>query len=133
MGNFINTNIEGNFWTTIKLKLKLSGDFLFTGLFKLEWEGDGFIGLAAKTYYCYKNDGKDKHSAKGISRKFPLSKEEYFKVLNLDSSAEPQVNKGFVMKGKSTYTYELVKQGLNHFYAKREVLANGLSTTYLKI
>ena len=105
----------------------------FSGLFKLEWEGNGFVGLAAKTYYCYKNDGKDKHSAKGVSRKFRLTKEDYMNVLNLESSVKPQINKGFVVKGKSTYTYELVKQGLNHFYAKRKVLANGMSTTYLNI
>ena len=107
----------------------------FTGLFKLEWEGDGFVGLAAKTYYCYRNDslGKDKHSAKGVSRKYHLTKEDYLKVLNLESSVQPQINKGFVVKGKSTYTYELMKQGLNHFYAKRKVLANGMATTYLDI
>ena len=105
----------------------------FSGLFKLEWEGNGFVGLAAKTYYCFKNDGKDKHSAKGVSRKFQLTKEDYLNVLNLESSVQPQINKGFVVKGKSTYTYELVKQGLNHFYAKRKVLANGMSTTFLDI
>jgi hypothetical protein len=104
-------------------------------LFKLEWEGDGFVGLAAKTYYCYKNGslGKDKHSAKGVSRKFRLTKEDYLKVLNLESSVQPQINRGFVVKDKSTYTYTLEKQGLNHFYAKRKVLANGMGTTYLDI
>ena len=26
-----------------------------TGLFKLEWSGDGFVGLRSKKYYCSKN------------------------------------------------------------------------------
>ena len=51
-----------------------------SGLFKMEWEGDGFVGLAAKTYYCFHNESpdKDKHSAKGINRNFRLSKRRLF-------------------------------------------------------
>ena len=63
-----------------------------SGLFKMEWEGDGFVGLAAKTYYCFHNESpdKDKHSAKGINRHFSLSKEDYLKVLNKDPKPTPR-------------------------------------------
>ena len=37
------------------------------GLFKVEWEGDGFIGLNSKTYYCWGDT--DKVSCKGIQKK----------------------------------------------------------------
>ena len=36
------------------------------GLFKEEWQGDGIIGLASKTYYCY--GAKEKFSCKGVSK-----------------------------------------------------------------
>ena len=105
-----------------------------SGLFKLEWSGDGFVGLNAKTYYCYDNNdtSKDKHSAKGISHSFPLSKNNYLDVIS-KKKVEPQVNKGFKFKDNIMYSYELQKHGLTHFYCKRKLHENGLSTTYLNI
>ncbi|XP_063691101.1 uncharacterized protein LOC134823531 [Bolinopsis microptera] len=119
----------------IDSKSNAAYDLRTPGLFKMEWEGDGFVGLAAKTYYCFHNNSpdKDKHSAKGINRNFRLSKEDYLKVLNKDPKQELQVNKGFIVKGQSMYTYELTKKGLDHLYVKRKVLDNGISTTYLDI
>lgn len=100
----------------------------------MEWQGDGFIGLSAKSYYCFNNESpqKDKHSAKGVSRHFKLTKEDYMNVLR-KGPLTAQINKGFILKGRSMYTYELSKQGLGHFYTKRKVLENGFSTTYLDI
>ena len=42
----------------------------FTGLFKVEWSGGGFVGLNAKTYFCIDPDGqfKEKSSTKEISK-----------------------------------------------------------------
>lgn len=37
------------------------------GLFKVEYEGNGIIGLCSKTYYCFGK--KDKFSCKGINKK----------------------------------------------------------------
>ena len=37
------------------------------GLFKVEWEGEGIIGLCSKTYYCF--GAKDKFSCKGVNKK----------------------------------------------------------------
>ena len=41
----------------------------FTELFKVEWRCGGFVGLNAKTYYCFDPDGqfKEKSSTKEIS------------------------------------------------------------------
>ena len=107
---------------------------MVAGLFKLEWTGDGFIGLNAKTYYCYDlhNSKKDKHSSKGINKTFNLTKDDYLEVLEKKTTA-PQINKGFIFKDNKMRTYELCKQGLNYFYCKRELLDDGLSTTYLNL
>ena len=46
------------------------------GLFKVEWEGEGIIGLCSKTYYCF--GAKDKFSCKGVSKKTnEINKEKY--------------------------------------------------------
>jgi hypothetical protein len=106
---------------------------IFTGLFKLEWKGDGFVGLNAKTYYCYTEDSKDnKYSSKGISRAFDLSKDDYLQVLR-NKSIPTQENKGFVYKHNKMYSYVMKKQGLSYVYCKRKLLDDGMSTTYLDV
>ena len=96
--------------------------------------GDGFVGLNAKTYYCYDSSDpkKDKHSSKGISRAFNLSKEEYLNVLDTKYISN-QENRGFVFRNNKMYSYVMHKQGLTYFYCKKKLLANDLSTTYLNI
>ena len=37
------------------------------GLFKVEWEGQGIVGLCSKTYYCF--GAKDTFSCKGVNKK----------------------------------------------------------------
>ena len=37
------------------------------GLFKVEWEGQGIVGLCSKTYYSF--GAKDKLSYKGVNKK----------------------------------------------------------------
>ena len=50
------------------------------GLFKVEWEGDGIIGLCSKTYYCF--GPKDKFSSKGVNKSVnDINKEKYLQVL----------------------------------------------------
>lgn len=107
---------------------------MFSGLFKVEWEGDGFIGLNAKTYYCFDSQdaNKNKYSAKGLNRTLNLSQEEYFHVLK-DKNKPNQENRGFVFKNNKMYSYVMRKQGLTFEYYKRKVLADGVSTAYLEV
>ena len=107
---------------------------IITGLFKLEWQGDGFVGLNAKTYFCFDNTDqtKDKYSSKGISKAFALSKEDYLEVLRTKTTGD-QENKGFVYKNSKMYSYILKKQGLTYVYCKRKLLDDGMSTTYLDV
>ena len=63
------------------------------GLFKVEWCGDGFVGLNSKTYYCWGE--KDKYSCKGISKKNNnINKDTYLRVL-MTGQSESGENRGF--------------------------------------
>ena len=107
---------------------------LLLGLFKVEWEGDGFVGIAAKSYYCYNiNDPTlDKYSSKGIKPTLKLSREHYLSVLRSKQPVQ-STNRGFITKDHNVLTYALQKDGISYLYAKRKVLSDGISTTYLDI
>ena len=50
------------------------------GLFKVEWSGDGFVGLCSKTYYCF--EASDKYSTKGLSKRHnAINKDAFLEVL----------------------------------------------------
>ena len=105
-------------------------------MFKNEWEGDGFIGLAAKTYYYYnfKDEGKNEYSSKGLNKALQLERENFLNVLKNHSDLVKYTNKDFISKkDKRAYTHSLTKKGLGYLYCKRKVLENGVSTTYLDI
>ena len=103
-------------------------------MFKVEWQGDGLVGLAAKTFYCYNIDDPklDKRSSKGVSKNIQLTRDHFLSVLN---SKRPLkcINRGFIFKNKEMLTYAMNKDGLTYLYYKRKVLDDGISTTYLDI
>ena len=50
------------------------------GLFKVEWENQGIVGLCSKTYYFL--EAKDKFSCKSVNKKCnDIKKEKYLDVL----------------------------------------------------
>ena len=101
------------------------------GLFKVEWEGQGIIGLCSKTYYCF--GAKDKFSCKGVNKKCnDINKDKYLNVL-LTKQNSAGVNRGFRVVNNTMYTYEQVRDAFSYFYPKRKVLADGVSTTPLEI
>ena len=56
------------------------------GLFKVEWKGDGFVGLNSKTYCCWGAESS-KASCKGISKRLnDPQKEVYLNVLQTRQS-----------------------------------------------
>ena len=107
---------------------------MFSGLFKIEWEGDGYVGLAAKTYFGYniENPHLDKYSSKGVNKSIKLSREHFLSVLNSKNSVRT-TNKGFIFKNREVLTYSMQKDGLSYLYCKRKVLDDGITTTYLDI
>ena len=101
------------------------------GLFKVEWEGQGIVGLCSKTYYCF--GAKDKFSCKGVNKKCnEINKEKYLNVL-LTKQNSGGVNRGFRVVNNTMYTYTQVRDAFSYFYPKRKVLADGVSTTPLDI
>lgn len=88
------------------------------------------MGLNAKTYFCY--GATEKYSSKGVSHSHHLTMKDYSNVLN-KTSIEPQINRGFIKTGETFFTYTQKKEGLRYFYAKRKVLSDGITTTYLDI
>ena len=103
------------------------------GLFKLEYKGDGIIALCSKTYCCFGDGVPTKTSAKGISKRLNnLVRERYLRVLRTRKSGSGQ-NTGFRGDGKKMYTYTQERDALSYFYGKRQVAADGVSTTPLMI
>ena len=64
------------------------------GLFKVEWEDDGFVGLCSKTYYCF--GPTDTFSTKGL-------KTNFMEVLQNRSGVGK--NCGFRVRDSSIYAY----------------------------
>ena len=101
------------------------------GLFKEEWSGAGFIGLASKTYYCFGETNKT--SCKGINkRQNELDKARYMSVLTEQKSGSG-VNKGFRVMNNKVFTYNQIRNGLSYFYPKRIVLPDGVTTQPLLV
>ena len=105
-----------------------------SGLFKVEWSGSGFVGLAAKTYFCFDPDDnqKEKCSTKGINKAAKISIDHFRTVLRTKSSVS-STNRGFILKNNTMLSYAMERSGLSYFYCKRKVLEDGISTTYLDI
>ena len=102
------------------------------GLFKVEWSGQGFVGLNSKTYYCWEEE-KDKYSCKGISKRGnTITKDTYLRVLKTQESQSGE-NRGFRVLNNRVLTYAQFRVGFSYFYPKRKVLSDGISTIPLDI
>ena len=97
------------------------------GLFKKEYEGDSFVGLCSKTYFC-EGENQVKLSSKGLNKsQNALTLQTYRDVLTSGESGEG-VNRGFITVGKEVFTYEQKRKSLSYFYIKRIVGADGITT-----
>ena len=114
-------------------------DYRTPGKFKLEYSGEGMACLNSKTFIIWGEVDKDgrpkpKRSTKGAQEKRNALTEDRFK--NVLKTQEPSMveNAGFVRDDDGEInTYTQIKRGLSYFYPKREVLADGVSTTHLAI
>ena len=83
------------------------------GLFKVEWEGQGIIGLCSKTYHCF--GAKDKFSSKGVDKKCnDINKDNYLQVL-IKKQNSGRVNRGFRVVNNTMYTYIQVRDAFSFF------------------
>ena len=101
------------------------------GLFKVEWRGDGFVGLCSKTYYCFRVN--DKFSTKGLSKHQNVINKESFLTVLSDRRSGSGVNRGFRVHNSSVMTYVQERASLTYFYGKRKLLADGVSTAPLEV
>ena len=92
------------------------------GLFGVEWEGDDFVGLCSKTYYCF--GPTDKFNTKGLNEKQKTCSWKSHKT----GEAASEKNHGFRVRNPSIYTYIQERSVLTYFYLKRRVQAHGVTT-----
>ena len=65
--DFVQVKMQGDLWEPKECCIKQKKyDKRTPGLFKIEWEGEGMVGLCSKTYFGWGN--KNKCSTKGISK-----------------------------------------------------------------
>ena len=94
------------------------------GLFKVEWSGDGFVGLCSKTYYYF--GATDKQSTKELSKRHnDIDKYAFLDVLTNRRSGGG-TNRGFRVRHSTVLTYVQERAALTYFYAKRVVHEGGV-------
>ena len=97
------------------------------GLFKVEWSGDGFVGLCSKTYYCF--GATDTYSNKGLSKRHNAIDKSAFLVVLANRRSGSGKNRGFRVRHTTVLTYVQERAALTYFYyAKRVVHEDGLIT-----
>ena len=107
-------------------KARKAYDKRTSGLFKVEWSGDGFVGLCSKTYYCF--GATDKYSTKGLSKRHNAFITDAFLEVFANRRSGSGKNRGFRVHPLSVLTYVQERAALTYFYAKRVVHKDGVST-----
>ena len=130
---YVNTRLAERTWTATEpcCIARKAFDKRTPGLFKIEWCGDGFIGLCSKTYYCF--GSTDKCTTKGLNkRQNTIDKDAFLSVLTNRRSGSG-VNRGFRVRDSSVMTYIQERAALTYFYPKRKVLEDWLTTAPLDL
>ena len=130
---YVCARIAGRSWTATEscCLARKAFDKRTPGLFKVEWRGNGFIGLCSKTYYCF--GATDKYSTKGLSKRQNVINKDAFLAVLTNRRSGSGVNRGFRVRDSSVMTYIQEKAALTYSYGKRKVLAGGLSTAPLEL
>ena len=130
---YVNTTLAGRSWTATEscCLARKAFDKRTPGLFKVEWCGNGFIGLCSKTYYCFGSTNKS--TTKGLNkRQNDIDNDAFLNVLTSRRSGSG-VNRGFRVHNSSMMTYVQERAALTYFYPKRKVLEDGLTTAPLDL
>ena len=123
---YVNCRLANRLWIGDEAccKAPRANDKRTPGLLKVEWSGDGFVGLCSKTYYCL--GPTDKYSTKGLSKRHnDIDKNAFLEVLTNRRSGK---NRGFRVRQSTVLTYVQERATLTYFYAKRVVHKDGVST-----
>ena len=108
---YVNTRLAGRSWTATEscCLARKAFDKRTPGLFKVEWCGDGFIGLCSKTYYCFGSTNKS--TTKGLNkRQNDIDKDAFLAVLTNRRSGGG-INRGFRVRDSSVMTCRRTEHG----------------------
>ena len=131
--DYVWARIAGRPWTATEscCLARKAFDKRTPALFKVEWRGDGFIGLCSNTYYCF--GATDKYSTKGLSKRHnDIHKDTFLTVLRNRRSGGG-FNRRFRVRYSSVMTYIQERAALTYFYGKRKVLPDGLRRAPLEV
>ena len=103
-------------------------DRRYCGIFSLEFKGCKMVALCSKSYIIENQDGKQKVSCKGISKKGIDQPMDKFLNTLISTKTNTSHNMGFRLNNGEMFTYDQTKIGFNYFYCKREVLNDGINT-----
>ena len=115
---YVNTRLAERTWTATEpcCIARKAFDKRTPGLFKVEWRGDGFIGLCSKTYNCF--GSTNKCTTKGLNkRQNDIDKDKFLAVLTNRRSGGG-VNRGFRVHNSSMMTYIQERAALTYFLPK---------------
>ena len=118
--DYVCARIAGRPWTVTEscCFARKAFDKRTPGLFKVEWCGDGFVGLCSKTYYCF--GATDKYSTKGLSKRHnDIDKDTFLAVLKNRRSGGG-FNRGFRVRDSSVMTYIQERAALTYFYREAQ-------------
>ena len=117
-GDYVETRLAGRTWTATEpcCLARKAFDKRTPGLFKVEWCGDGFIGLCSKTYYCF--GATNKCTTKGLNkRQNNIDKDAFLDVLTNRRSGSG-VNRGFRVHNSTVMTYVQEREALTYFLSE---------------
>ena len=107
---YVQARMAGRAWTATEscCIARKAFDKRTPGLFKVEWRGDGFVGLCSKTYYCF--GMTDKCSRKGLSKcQNAIDKEAFLAVLTNRRSSSG-TNRGFRVRPRASSPHLLLRE-----------------------
>jgi hypothetical protein len=107
-------------------------DLRTSGLFKLEAQGDEFVGLCSKTYILRSETG-DKFSSKGLNTTSVKNALHLYKNVLQNRVPQGVINMGIVKKDNALFSYEQTRCGFTYLYCKRKVNDDGRTTEPLDI
>lgn len=99
---------------------------LFTIVLQVEFSAEYVLALTSKTYVCRgtSDDAGLKLSCKGANKRLVMQSQPIAMFENVLETgvAKGAVNRGFVSRAGTTYTYEAGKTAFPYFYVKRDLL-----------
>ena len=132
---FIDCMLSGGTWVQGSCCKQITKhDFRTPGLFKEEYKGTGAVALNSKTYVCWDSvKNTSKASSKVINKRLNVLTADVYKGVLQIQHPFTGINRGFIKKDRQMVTYRQSRAGITYYYAMRQVLEDGVSTTPLDI